>query len=146
MVNPFKEVNWNPGLPELRKFARSLVIGFPCVAVVLLLVGFLAGKGWNVSLALKVGGIGGAAGLLFLAIPFAARPFYAAWYFIACCIGLIVGNVLLSAVFYVFVTGIGLAMRACGRQSIRKTMDRQARTYWQDAKQPSDPQRYFHQF
>ena len=32
MVNPFKEVNWNPGPRERRKFALSLIIGFPCIA------------------------------------------------------------------------------------------------------------------
>ncbi|MFT4587452.1 MAG: hypothetical protein ACI9VS_002084, partial [Candidatus Binatia bacterium] len=29
MLNPFKEVDWNPDLPARRKFAVSLVIGFP---------------------------------------------------------------------------------------------------------------------
>ena len=29
MVNPFNEVSWNPDLRERRKFALSLVIGFP---------------------------------------------------------------------------------------------------------------------
>ena len=42
MVNPFKEVNWNPGPQERRKFALSLVIGFPCIAVVLLVLAAVA--------------------------------------------------------------------------------------------------------
>ncbi len=37
MLNPFKEVNWHPDLATRRTFARSLVIGFPCLAVVLVL-------------------------------------------------------------------------------------------------------------
>ena len=76
MVNPFKEVNWNPGPRERRKFALSLVIGFPCIAVVLLLVGWLRGKGWNLPLAAIVGGGGLAVGLVLLALPQIARPFY----------------------------------------------------------------------
>jgi len=34
MINPFKEINWKPGESELRKFAWSLIIGFPCLALV----------------------------------------------------------------------------------------------------------------
>jgi len=61
MVNPFKEVNWNPGPQERRKFALSLVIGLPCVAAVLLVLGWLRGRGWNFPLTAIVGG-GGLAG------------------------------------------------------------------------------------
>ncbi len=148
MVNPFKEVNWKPGLADLRKFARSLVIGFPCVAVVLLLVGRLHAHtgAWNLKPPLLVGGIGVAFGLVFLALPAIAKPFYLVWYFVASCIGLVVGNVLLSVSFYVFVTSVGLLKRTFGRQAVRKTVDRQASSYWQDADQPSDPQRYYSQF
>ena len=146
MVNPFNEVNWNPGTAERRKFALSLIIGFPCVAVVLLLVGWLRGKGWNTPLAAVLGGGGLALGLLLLALPQFARPVYAAWYFVACCIGTVVGILALAIVFFVLVTGIGLLMRAFGRRPVRKTFDKRAATYWQDAENVDDPSRYYRQF
>ncbi len=146
MVNPFKEVNWNPGLRERRKFALSLVIGFPCIALILLLLGVLRGKGWNFPLAAILGGGGLALGLILLALPQVARPFYVAWYFVACCIGTVVGNLALGIVFFVLVTGLGLLMRALGRRSMRKTFDRQATTYWQDAEPVEDANRYYRQF
>jgi hypothetical protein len=146
MLNPFKEINWRPGTSELRNFARSLIIGIPCVALLLLLIGYLRGKGWNMSLALTISGVGVVAGGLFYGLPILARPVYAAWYFLACCLGLVLGNALLALVFYVFVTGLGLVLRACGHRPIRKTPDRQATTYWVDADQPSDPNRYYRQF
>jgi hypothetical protein len=146
MLNPFKEVNWNPDTAARRTFAKSLVIGFPCLAVVLLLAGYTTGKGWNVGLALKLGGIGAAAGVLFYAWPVIARPFYVVWYALACCIGLVVGNVVLAMIFYVLVTGIGLAKRCFGRQAIRKAPDLLAKTYWLDAPVVSNPKRYFSQF
>ncbi len=146
MVNPFKEVNWNPGPQERRKFALSLVIGFPCIAVVLLLLGWLRGKGWNLPLAAEVGGGGLAVGLLLLALPQIARPIYVGWYFVACCIGTVVGNLALGIVFFVLVTGLGLLMRALGRRPVRKTFDKRAATYWQDAEQVDDPNRYYRQF
>lgn len=146
MLNPFKEVNWHPDTAARRTFARSLVIGFPSLAVVLLLVGYLTGKGWNFGPAFKLGGIGTAAGVLFYAIPAIARPFYVVWYALACSIGLVVGNVVLALIFYVLVTSIGLVKRLFGRQSIRETPDSSAKTYWLDAPPASKPQRYFSQF
>ena len=146
MLNPFKEVNWNPDTAALRTFARSLVIGFPCIAVAFLLAGFLGGKGWNVSFALKLGGSGAVAGVLFYAVPSIAKPFYIVWYALACCIGLVVGNVLLGLIFYVLVTGIGLVKRLGGRQAIRKTPDHQATTYWVDAPPTPEAKRYYRQF
>ncbi|MEQ2005871.1 MAG: hypothetical protein ABMA26_03655 [Limisphaerales bacterium] len=146
MVNPFKEVNWNPDTAARRTFAKSLVIGFPCLAVVLLLAGYLTGKGWNFGLALKLGGIGAGVGVLFYALPAIARPFYVVWYALACCIGLVVGNLVLALIFYVLVTGIGLVRRLFGSQPIRKTHDPLAKTYWLAAPPRSNPKRYFSQF
>ena len=37
MINPFKEINWKPAKTDLRKFAWSLIIGFPCIAIVFFL-------------------------------------------------------------------------------------------------------------
>jgi hypothetical protein len=146
MINPFKEVNWNPGTQERRKFALSLIIGFPCIAVLLLVVGLLRGRGWNIPLAAIIGGGGLAVGLLLLALPQISRPFYIAWYFVACCVGTVVGNLALGIVFFVLVTGVGLLLRAFGHRPVRKTFDKRATTYWQDAEQVDDPNRYYRQF
>ena len=146
MLNPFKEVNWHPDPAARRTFAKSIIIGFPCVALVYLLAGWLAGAGWNVSFALKLGGLGAGAGGLFYAVPAVAKPFYVVWYALACCIGLVVGNVLMALIFYVLVTGIGLVKRCVGSQVIRKAPDLLAKTYWLDAPMVTNPKRYFSQF
>lgn len=146
MLNPFKEVNWSPDTAARRTFAKSLVIGFPCVALVFLLAGWLAGKGWNAAFALKLGGIGTAAGIVFLLVPAIARPFYVVWYALACCVGFVVGNVVMALIFYVLVTGIGLVKRCFGGQPVRKAPDLRAKTYWLDAPTASNPKRYFSQF
>jgi hypothetical protein len=146
MMNPFKEVSWNPDIAERRKFARSLVIGFPCVAVVLLLAGWLKTGVWKIQPALIIGGAGLAIGLVLLALPGIARPIYVVWYGLACAMGLVVGNILLTVVFYILITGVGIAMRVAGKGSISKTLDKQATTYWKDAKPVTDPQRYYRQF
>ena len=146
MVNPFKEVNWNPDLAERRKFAKSLVIGFPCVALVLLIIGRISTGVWNTELPMWVAGIGVAAGILFWIVPQVSKPFYLLWYCIACCIGIVLGNVLLGAVFYIVVTIIGLIMKLIGRDPLRRSIDENAETYWLDVEKNNDPTRYYRQF
>jgi len=146
MVNPFKEVVWHPGTDDLKTFAKSLVIGFPCVALLMLVILRISGGEWLVRVPLMVAGYGVLAGIVFFAIPPLARPFYLVWYAIACCIGLVVANVLLGLVFYVFVTGIGLMMKLIGRDALHRRPDRSAKTYWRDVDQPNDPRRYYSQF
>jgi hypothetical protein len=146
MINPFKEVNWTPNTEERRSFGISLIIGFPCLALFWLVVGWFSSGEWHFAMAAKLGGTGSGLGVLIYLIPAIARPFYVLWYCFACCIGLVMGNVILSAVYFIFVTGLGLIMRVFGKKPIRKTLDKAATTYWLDAAQPTDPRRYFHQF
>jgi hypothetical protein len=146
MLNPFKEVNWNPGPAERRKFALSLVIGFPCIALVLLLVRWLFTHAWHLGPALWLGGVGAGVGLVLLVLPVIARPFYVVWFGAACCIGIIVSNLIFALFYFIVMTGAGLLRRALGRQSFSKGFDKSAKTYWLPAEQPSDPKRYFSQF
>jgi hypothetical protein len=146
MLNPFKEVNWNPDVAARRKFAKSLIIGFPCVALFFFFVTWLKTGLWQIGFPLRLGGIGAGMGVVLWFVPAMARPFYVVWYTLACCIGLVVGNVLLGVIFYGLVTGIGLAKRLRGRQSIRKTADPATTSYWIDAPPAADPRRYFNQY
>ena len=146
MVNPFKEVNWNPNLSERRTFAKSLVIGFPCVALALLLIGRITSGTWNTELSLWIGGIGASTGIIFWLIPQISKPFYLLWYCIACCIGIVLGNILLGILFYLAITPIGLIMKLLGRDPLRRSIDKNANTYWIDVENTKGPTRYFRQF
>lgn len=146
MLNHFKEVNWHPDTAARRVFAKSLMIGFPCLATLFLFAGRLKSGAWNPAFPLQLATIGAGAGALFWLAPAIAKPFYVAWYALACCIGVVVGNVLMALIFYVLVTGIGLLKRLGGSRSIRKTPDLRANSYWLDAPVTSNPKRYFSQF
>lgn len=146
MLNPFGEVNWDPGLAERRKFAASLIIGLPCVAAVLLVAGRLRGADWSLGIPLAVGGIGAALGLILWVRPQIARPFYIGWYAAAGGVGFVIGNAALAAVYLLIFAPVGLAMRIMGRPSFTKGFDRSTPTYWRDAPAPGDPERYYRQF
>ena len=92
MLNHFKEVNWHPDTAARRVFAKSLMIGFPCLATLFLFAGRLKSGAWNPALPLQLATIGAGAGALFWLAPAIAKPFYVVGYALACCIGLVVGN------------------------------------------------------
>lgn len=147
MLNPFKEVNWHPDTAARRVFAKSLMIGLPCVAVLVAVLRWLKTGVWDSSSAVVYGVVGFAVGAVFYALPaIIARPFYIVWYGLACCVGLVVCNVVMALIFFGLVTGIGLLKRLFGRPAIRKSPDRQAATYWIDAPPAPEPNRYYRQF
>jgi hypothetical protein len=148
MINPFTEVNWNPDTGERRKFARSLMIGFPCLAAAFLLIGWVktgAGNGY-LSLALWLAGAGAGAGLVFFLVPAIAKPFYRIWYFLACCIGIVVSNLLLGGFYFLVLTLFGVVRRAFHPRAFPKSYDKQAATYWRDVEPAKDAGRYYKQF
>ncbi len=145
MNNPFRDIDWNPDRAGRRKFARTLTIGFPVLATVFAIIGWLRSgtfPEWTLALAV----IGFTIGLLLWIVPQIARPFYLVWYFFACCIGIVVSNLLLIAFYYLVLTPIGLVMRLCGRDPMKRRFHRDAKTYWTDAEKVVDPRRYFRQF
>jgi len=146
MVNPFREVNWQPDLKERRRFGASLIFGFPCVAAALLVAVWRRGAGWSFGFPLAVGGIGLVVGLILWAAPQIARPFYVGWYVVACCAGFLTGNALLAAVYVFLFAPVGLARRAMGRSALSRRFDRSSPTYWRDAEMPDDAARYYRQF
>jgi len=145
MLNPFADVNWNPGPDEKRKFARSLIIGFPVIAIFFSIAGRLSTHAWK-PFFLWLGIVGLAVGVVLWLLPIIARPFYIAWYFIGCCVGFVMGNVLFGVFYFLILTPMGFAMRLAGRDPLKRKFDRTTLTYWQDAEKVVDLNRYYRQF
>ena len=144
-MNPFAETNWNPDTRARKKFAVSLIIGFPVIAVLLVLVSYF--KTHHVGhFPIWLGGIGLAVGIILWLLPQIAKPFYVVWYFLGCCIGIVVGNVLFSLFFYLVFTPLGLLLRLRKNKAINKGFDKSAKTYWRDAEKVVDLKRYYRQF
>src|SRR6266566_2508969 len=124
MVNPFTEVNWNPSIAERRKFGRTLIAGFPIVSLVLMLLKWLISHQWHWEATLWIGGVGVTVGLIALLRPALARPVYVVWYGIACCIGIVMSNLLLAVFYYLAFAPVGLLKRGLSRKSFRKGFDK----------------------
>jgi hypothetical protein len=145
MINPFEDINWNPSFAERRKFARSLVFGFPVIALILCIIGRISTGHWKTA-PLWLGATGFAVGIVLLLIPRIAKPFYLVWYFASCCIGFVVSNLVIGAFFWLAITPAGLLMRALGRDPMRRRLDASAGSYWRDVEKVVDPEQYFRQF
>lgn len=147
MINPFKEINWKPVATDLRKFAWSLVIGFPCIAGVFFLAKWIKTQALpDAHFFLMLGGIGAAVGLVCLLLPFIARPLYYVWYALAACIGIVVANVIFGLLFYGIFTPMGLFMRVIGRDALSLKFKRGTASYWIDAPPAPPAAQYFSQY
>jgi hypothetical protein len=145
MMNPFAEVDWNPDVRARKKFAVSLIVGFPVIAVLFGVVTRLVKHSWH-PFFLWLGIIGLAVGIVLWLLPQIAKPFYMVWYFIACCMGIVIGNVLFALFFYLVFTPLGLCLRLRQNQPITKGFDKSRKSYWRDAEKSVDSERYYRQF
>ena len=128
-----------------RKFAVSLVIGFPILATIFAVATYLAKHTWN-PFFLWLGGIGCAVGVVLWLIPQIAKPFYMVWYFIACCMGLVISNTLFALFFYLVFTPMGLVLRLRRRPAITKGFNKSQKSYWREAEKSVALKRYYRQF
>jgi hypothetical protein len=68
--------------------------------------------------------------LLGAALPRSLRWLYAGWMTLAVVIGAMVSTVLLTLVFYLVVTPVGLAARLAGRDFLSRKLDSAGSSYW----------------
>ena len=144
MINPFHEVHRNPDLAGRRAFAKSIAIGMPLLALVLGVLGWFRAHTWPVW-TWWLAGVGAAIGIMLWLLPQIARPFYIAWNGLGCCLGFVVSNTAVTAVYFLIVTPIGLTLRLLGRDPLRRRFERERESYWEDAEKTGDAERYFRQ-
>jgi len=137
------------GMIEVKKtFSRRELLWFgPLFALFIALIGWVlwrSGVGWNILSILAI-----ATGLLIVVyylFPSLQRPLYRGWMFSVMPIGWIVSHLLLSAIYYLLLTPIGLIMKAVGYDPMRRKLEPNLETYWVNRQKSEDPQRYFKQY
>jgi hypothetical protein len=133
------EINWNPSRKELRQF------GFLCVVF----FGGIAAWRWShhgvtigVEILAAAAAIGGVLGAV---RPELLKWIYVGWMVAVFPIGWTISHLLLGFIYYAILTPIGLLIRALGHDPMNRTIDRTAKTYWNEHEQAPVP-RYFRQF
>ena len=133
-------INRNPGVRELRSFAR---IWFP--AFVALLGSVLYWRFNQPTAAVAVWAVGAAAAIAVLASQSVARAVFVGLLIVTYPIGVVISTVALAILFYLVVTPLGWAMRVAGRDPLRLRA-RGAPSDWQAMTHDDDPDRAFRQF
>ena len=145
MVNPFHDINWRPDLAARRRFGLSLVVGFLVLASALAVAVRLRSGTWA-EWPLVMGAVGVGLGGFCWCLPRFARPLYVIWYALGASIGIVVSNVLLVLTYYLTLVPIGLLLRLCGRDPMRRKLEPERGSYWETAKVDRTPASYLRQF
>ena len=147
MINPFKDINWDPDKAEVRKFGLTVLVGFVVISI-LIALGNRAGmekfcNALNISTYLL------SAGIIIFALsylaPAVAKPIYLLWFFVAACIGIVVSNLILMLFFFFVFTPIGLAIRLSGRDPLKLKKAPES-SNWDSCKPKTDLKRYYRQY
>ncbi len=127
-----KKVSTLSDKKELRKFGLVLGIFFGLLAVLLL---------WkDKSSAVYFVYVSGSFLLLGIVVPIVLRPIYVFWMSIAVVMGFIMTRVILSLLFILVFTPVGIGIRLLRKDTLSQKIEKQKSSYWiaRDRK-PYDP-------
>ena len=107
---------------DLRKFGITIGV------ILLIIAGFLFWKEKESFQILLTFGV--TLCILGIAIPFILKPIYWVWMIFATILGWIMTRVILSFLFYLIITPIGLIPRFFGKQFLELRWDKSKESYW----------------
>lgn len=88
-----------------------------------------------------LGSIGGLLVVLGLVAPLILRPIYKVWMALALALGYVMTRVLLTTVFFLIMTPIGLLMRLFGKDPMHRRLDPDVASYWIEKTYPDESPR-----
>ncbi len=121
------KLDLKPKNETVRQFGWVALFGFPLAGLAL--------TQWPGSLPINtlwvLVGLGVACGLAAVAnVPVILRPIYLAMTLLAFPIGLMISTVLLSTIYFLLFTPVGLFFRLTGKDPLERRIDPSAPTYW----------------
>jgi RsiW-degrading membrane proteinase PrsW (M82 family) len=134
------EIEWHPSVRQLRLFGLSSLVASAVLSLVLVFL-------WHVAPVWTIIPLTAGAGICLCSLLWrrAARVLYLTLTIAAMPIGIVVSLVLLGAFYFLLLTPVALFFRLIGRDSLHRSFDRDAQSYWVPHKPPADFERYFHQ-
>ena len=135
----FQHVNWRPDARELRHFAAAMLIGFS-------VLGLLAA--WRAS-GISTGAIVLWSIGMFLAgaafVPKLGRIAYLGVYLPTSIIGFVVSNVILTLMFFLVITPLGIILRLMGKDFLRQQRQKD-KSQWMPVNGAKSEDSYYRQF
>ncbi len=130
------EINWNPTHRQLRQFGLICLVGLP-------FFGWMANANSSVIGALSA--IGCLTAVLALAIPQSLKHIFITISLVTAPIGMVMAEVAMLMIFYLVLFPIGLLLRLSCNDPLKRTFDREAKTYWESKRPPKDASSYYRQ-
>ena len=135
----FPHVKWRPDARELRRFAIAMLVGF-------FVLGALSAwktKGvhtgsivlWSIGASLAIAAF----------VPKLGRIAYLAVYLPTSIIGYVVSNVMLTLMFFLVITPLGIIMKLMGKDVLQQRRPNRT-TQWAPVKETKDEASYYRQF
>ncbi len=130
-------IDTNPGPRQLRQFGLMCVVLLPVIA-------WFWGASSSTIQAAAV--IGTGLGVLGVFAPKLLKPIFIGLVFVTFPIGLIVGEVILLAIFAGLFLPMALLFRIIGRDVLKRRLAVEAKTFWVPRSGPTNVRRYFRQY
>jgi len=112
----------NSDLKSLRKFGMTMGIALLAVAVFIIMRRHDPQPALLIALIFFILGI---------AAPILLKPLYIAWMRFAYLLGWVNTRLLLAIIFYLVFTPIGLVMRLCGVDPLKRKINKEEKSYWE---------------
>ena len=130
--------NIRSGRKELRSFSIILAVAS------LVIAGYISRRGEMLPVYFLI--LGGGFGLASLFIPKFLVPLYRIWMSFGIVVGTIASYIILTVVFILVVTPIGIFTRLLGKDFLNFKLDKSRPSYWEYREQPEATEDYLKQF
>ncbi len=130
----------DPSPRELRWFGLALFCFFG------ILGGVIAWRTGSVEISRFLWGAGALLVVTYYSVPSLRRPIFVAWMTLTYPIGWTLTHLTLGLIYYGMFTPLALLGRLLGRDSLQRSFDRKATSYWIPRPPAPPPDRYFRQF
>jgi len=135
----FQHVKWRPDARELRRFAIAMLIGFFVLGALSAWRARGVGTGsvvlWSIGAALAVAAF----------VPKLGRIAYLAVYLPTSIIGYVVSNVMLTLMFFLVITPLGIVMKLMDKDVLQQRRPDRT-TQWTPVKETKTEDSYYRQF
>jgi hypothetical protein len=135
----FQHVKWKPDARELRRFAIAMLVGFFVLGALSAWRAKGIGTGsivlWSIGVTLAIAAF----------VPKLGRVAYLAVYLPTSIIGYVVSNVMLTLMFFLVITPLGIIMKLMGKDVLQQRRPNRT-TQWAPVKETKDEASYYRQF
>lgn len=131
------EANWKPADSHIRQF--SLICFFALIAL-----GYL----WEVkrNTFVLLGGIGLLLIILGWTLPRLLKPIFIGLIFVTLPIGMVIGEMVMGLIYFGIFTPMGLCFKCMKRDALKRKLDPNCESYWDEKRSPSDVSQYYRQW